>query len=321
MDVNSPRPIRRILVPFDFSPPSSAALEQAVSLAKMLGASIHLMHVWSEPMSPADPTGMIVVPFGSAADAANVARQLTDTRLEAIGSGVSVTARIERGIPADVIVTVAAEHDMIVMGTRGRTGLAGVLIGSVAKQVVASAPCPVMVVRATKAAVEAKVAVETKAALGTVHAIFNDADQLEAAYQRLIDAQFKPDDISLLMTDDTKDGDFRAAYRNRAAEGVATGGVFGGAIGGILGGLTVLGSTLTGGVGLLVVGPLIAFAAMGGLFGGLVGAGIPTDQAHRIQSALAEGKVLLAVHPQDGEERRRAERILTMTHGELLALS
>ena len=77
-------------------------------------------------------------------------KQFTDMReKEAEALGVKLTTRIEEGSPSRKIVDLSAEHDLVVMGTLGRTGFSKVLLGSVAERVVRFAKCPVLVVRAT----------------------------------------------------------------------------------------------------------------------------------------------------------------------------
>ena len=63
--------------------------------------------------------------------------------------GLAVERMITRGTPFIEIIRTAKEHDvdMIVLATHGRSGLAHVLMGSVAEKVVRKAPCPVLVVR------------------------------------------------------------------------------------------------------------------------------------------------------------------------------
>jgi len=68
---------------------------------------------------------------------------------EAERLGVKVTPRIEEGSPSRKIVELSSEHDLVVMGTLGRTGFSKLLLGSVAERVVRFAKCPVLVVRAT----------------------------------------------------------------------------------------------------------------------------------------------------------------------------
>lgn len=70
---------------------------------------------------------------------------------EADSRGVAARARILRGVPAQQINDTARElkSDLVVMGTRGRTGLAHILLGSTAEGVVRGAPCPVLTVRSS----------------------------------------------------------------------------------------------------------------------------------------------------------------------------
>jgi nucleotide-binding universal stress UspA family protein len=65
-------------------------------------------------------------------------------------AGVSAVGLMREGVPAEEIVRAARAQrvDMIVMGTQGRTGFARLVLGSVAGRVVATAPCPVLTVRA-----------------------------------------------------------------------------------------------------------------------------------------------------------------------------
>jgi nucleotide-binding universal stress UspA family protein len=113
--------IRRILVPTDFSQASDAALAQARELAGALGASIRLVHVL---------------------DDAAVAGALA-------ADGLGHDAALLTGPVAGTIVEYAQSHaaDLIVMGTHGRSGVAHLLLGSVAERVVRTAPCPVLTVR------------------------------------------------------------------------------------------------------------------------------------------------------------------------------
>ncbi len=138
--------ITRILVPTDFSPPSDRALDYARDLAHQFHASLHLLHVVNRPL----------LAEGLAAEAS-----LSDGA--AMGSEVVEDAqrRLRKQAPeaasADVVFGYAArsivEHasrlgiDLIVMGSHGRTGIAHVLLGSVAEAIVRTAPCPVLTVR------------------------------------------------------------------------------------------------------------------------------------------------------------------------------
>ena len=123
----------RILVPTDFSPLSALALEHAMALAALCRASIHLMHVEADAIGDIDDA---------------------DTRLMGLASRchterIAVTSQVCGGQPAAAILQAAADRavDLIVLGTHGRRGVAHLMLGSVAEQVVRSAPCPVLTVR------------------------------------------------------------------------------------------------------------------------------------------------------------------------------
>jgi nucleotide-binding universal stress UspA family protein len=153
----------RILVPTDFSPPSDAALEYARILAAKFGSSLQLLHVIDEPNASS-----AFVADGFAPNTENIregmlmqARErLAQVMKVAERAHIRVTADAVIGMPASAIVDYAAATgaNIIVMGTHGRTGLAHLLMGSVAEHVVRTASCPVLTVRQVMAAEEAAVA-------------------------------------------------------------------------------------------------------------------------------------------------------------------
>jgi nucleotide-binding universal stress UspA family protein len=145
--------INRILVPTDFSAYADRAAEYAITLAQRFNADIELLHVVEDPFAGGG--------WGSEVYLADIdgirERAMTDatTRLEAcraalLAHTVPITATVRMGRPPKTILEHAdAVHaDLIVMGTRGRTGLAHMIAGSVAERVVRTAPCPVLTVGA-----------------------------------------------------------------------------------------------------------------------------------------------------------------------------
>jgi nucleotide-binding universal stress UspA family protein len=148
-------PIRRILVPTDFSPHSKQALERALTLAERMGASVDVLHVW-EPPAHLEWYIVDLVPSAPAADVetmslAQAGRLLQEWVEPYRSSPVPLQPHLERGPSADTIVRFAASgYDLVVMGTHGRTGLARLMMGSVAQKVVARASCPVMTVHGTE---------------------------------------------------------------------------------------------------------------------------------------------------------------------------
>jgi len=138
--------ITRILVPSDFSESSDAALEYARMLADRFGASLHLVHVLHEPLLA---EGLAAEAFMSEPPAIR-AGLVDDARahLSQRATGTS-SADVVFGNAATRIVESAARLgvDLIVMGSHGRTGLAHLLLGSVAEAVARTALCPVLTVR------------------------------------------------------------------------------------------------------------------------------------------------------------------------------
>jgi len=146
--------ISRILVPTDFSAASDAALAFARTVASTFGASLHLLHVFEDPIVPA---GIVeaYAPLPTELRAALVedARTQLATRVsDEDRLHFRATTEIVSGSSAMAIVEYAQDHhnDLIVMGTHGRTGVSHLLLGSVAERVVRLAPCPVLTVRADK---------------------------------------------------------------------------------------------------------------------------------------------------------------------------
>jgi universal stress protein A len=133
-------PIRRILVPVDFSEPSRASLRFASALARSLGATLTVIHVIErsyESPAVADEAELAVV------------QPMLRELVESIGSDVVDAQRIETGPIHQRIVSIAdaGRFDLIVMGTAGRTGRPRSMAGSVAESVVRTAGCPVLTLR------------------------------------------------------------------------------------------------------------------------------------------------------------------------------
>jgi universal stress protein A len=143
--------ITRILVPTDFSATADAALDTAYVLAERFGASLELLHVLDDPFV-AD--GMAVEAYISEGPALRTAMlQEARERLRHRASpreGIpEIKTEVLFGHGARTIAEYAADRgvDLIAMGTHGRTGFAHLMLGSVAEQLVRTAPCPVLTVR------------------------------------------------------------------------------------------------------------------------------------------------------------------------------
>jgi nucleotide-binding universal stress UspA family protein len=142
-------PLRRIVVATDFSEPGDHARDVGVSLAKEVGAEVHLIHAFDIPLALVTPYE-VAVPDGLIREAREAARKKLDHALEAVRAlGVKATGHLAEVPAAPAIADLAAElkADLVVVGTHGRTGLKHVLLGSVAERTLRLAPCAVLTVK------------------------------------------------------------------------------------------------------------------------------------------------------------------------------
>jgi nucleotide-binding universal stress UspA family protein len=145
---------KRILIPVDFSPRSRTALRYAIGLARESGSEIELLHVVPAPSQLALRVDAYVgrpLPHAPAR-VIDEAHSRLETLISSVDhQGVRISGRVEQGDPAATIVQVATDgaHDLIIVGTHGRSGLLSELLtGSVAKKLLSCAPCPVVTLRA-----------------------------------------------------------------------------------------------------------------------------------------------------------------------------
>jgi nucleotide-binding universal stress UspA family protein len=141
----------RIVVGVDGLAGSEAALDWAVSEAQLRGVPVHVVMTWQEPqIYTADKIETLEInPFE------DIARELSTVSTRAVaqltenasrGHDVMITSEAVEGHPAEVLLFSAENAAMLVVGSRGHGGLAGVLLGSVGQHVVPHARCPVVVV-------------------------------------------------------------------------------------------------------------------------------------------------------------------------------
>ena len=142
-------PIQKILVPVDFSEHSAHALDEAIGLAKALGAKLTLLHCYQINVGGISPYG-ISIPDGWDREVREAAsRGLADWQGKADAAGVEAESRLSPQFPSEAIAACAEEigADLIVMGTRGLSGIKHVVLGSVAERTIRIAPCPVLTVK------------------------------------------------------------------------------------------------------------------------------------------------------------------------------
>lgn len=136
-----------ILFATDGSQGSATAEAYAYALAQSWGASLTVMNVLEFP-SGLDPESSVNRLY-LAELMRQATRELVDVKERALKHGISAETKIATGIPSEEVVAAATnEHpELIVVGTRGKTGLAHVLLGSTAERIIRSAPCPVLAVQ------------------------------------------------------------------------------------------------------------------------------------------------------------------------------
>ena len=149
-----------------------------------------------------------------------------------------------------------------------------------------------------------------------VSGIFPTRESAEQAIGRLYDAGFAPEDVSILMSDNTHGREFAVQKSSKAPEGAATGAAVGGVLGAAALGFAALGTLAVPGLSIAASGPLVAAltglgagAAAGGLTGALVGLGIPEHEAKFYKQEIDRGGILVGIYAHN-DRKQDARRIL-----------
>lgn len=155
-DIDRTVPPERILVPIDFSQTSVAAFELAVRMVAVAKAEIVALSVVEQVPGIPAPTVMSSNPQAEGTPLESyydvVHRNTRDAMAELIRDRTNIVSNIRIAHPVDGICAAATEYeaDLIVMGTRGMSGIAH--FGSVAERTLRRAPCPVLVIHEGPAA-------------------------------------------------------------------------------------------------------------------------------------------------------------------------
>jgi hypothetical protein len=149
---------------------------------------------------------------------------------------------------------------------------------------------------------------------------FHDRESAERAYNDITARGYKPNEIHVLMTDETRKRLFVKGHEttdmgNKALKGAGVGGAVGGVVGATVVGLAAAAAAVTVPVlGLVIIGPLAGAiaggatgATAGGLVGMLVGAGIPEIRAKEYETELKGGGIVLGVKPRHDDDARHFE--------------
>jgi nucleotide-binding universal stress UspA family protein len=141
------KPFNKILIPTDGSNYTKEAIKKGLELAKVLEAEVTALYVVDQTSFINFPMDSTIVSVYSLLEKEGK-DAVEYVRSEGAKLGLNVNVKIEEGSPSRKIMEISKQHDLIVMGTLGRTGVSKLLLGSVAEKVVRFAECPVLVVRA-----------------------------------------------------------------------------------------------------------------------------------------------------------------------------
>lgn len=140
------RRFERILVPTDGSQTSQHALQTALDVAATMGSSVTGLYVMDSSAYAAFPGDLEWESIRQMLERESE-EALAEVRELCEQQGTSCQAMVREGHPAEEIIEASREHDLVVMGTHGRSGLEHLLMGSVTEKVIRHAPVPVLVVR------------------------------------------------------------------------------------------------------------------------------------------------------------------------------
>lgn len=151
--------------------------------------------------------------------------------------------------------------------------------------------------------------------VGIITGVFNTRKGAEQAYDGLISKGYHADDITVLMSDKTRDTQFKDTNHesdlgNKSMEGAGVGSAIGGTAGAIIAAIAAAGTAVAlPGLGLVLAGPLAAGLAgagagglTGGLIGALVGAGIPKERAKAYEDSIKDGGIVIGVTPRSHQD-------------------
>jgi len=141
--------VQRILVPIDFSPTAESVVEWAAHLAEEHSSSIVLLHAYHLPVEFQQLEGAYLPAEFWVNVKEDAQRSLSRYAERLRARGIDVDECVREGYPATVIEEEAEEQgvDLIVIGSRGLSGLKHLLLGSIAERVVQKARCPVLTVK------------------------------------------------------------------------------------------------------------------------------------------------------------------------------
>ena len=139
-----------VVAAYDQTPHSKRALVEAVREAVSRGTELRIVHAYTTdarlPMGPF--TTVVPAPHGEQTNRHDAEEILDEVaaQISTDNPGLTVQTRAMPGEASRVILAEASTAALVVVGSRGRGGFAGLLLGSTSQRVLADAPCPVIVV-------------------------------------------------------------------------------------------------------------------------------------------------------------------------------
>lgn len=162
MNENGESQMGVVVVGVDGSEGASAALVWAVAEARLRKTRVRVVHAWTLGSAGVagggygylggtldSVPGLTLSAMHTAAETL-LERATAELAGEAAAEGVEMERKVVEGGPAEVLVGAVAEGDLLVVGSRGHGGFAGLLLGSVSQQCAHHAPCPVVIVHPAK---------------------------------------------------------------------------------------------------------------------------------------------------------------------------
>lgn len=138
----------RIVVGIDGSEHAQRALEWAAHEARLRSASLEVVYAWQVPTYVG--YGVLPAPEFDLSELRNAALARVDEAVAGLNgeaTGVTIERRVIEGVAPEVLVAEARDADLLVIGSRGRGGFTGLLLGSVGQQCAQHSSCPTVIVR------------------------------------------------------------------------------------------------------------------------------------------------------------------------------
>lgn len=150
-----------------------------------------------------------------------------------------------------------------------------------------------------------------------ISATFKTRQAAQDVLNELETAGVKEEQISVIVTDETRGNSFNIDTQTMTDEGTLVGAAAGGLMGAFVGALATASSIAIPGLNLVVAGSVVSIMAgigagttAGGLVGALAGAGIPEHKARIYEDEIKDGGILLVVQPEDKDQAKEIENIL-----------